>query len=195
MTSGVRVTGGRLSGRRLRAPHRGVRPSSDRLRESLFARLGDLTGCAVLDLYAGTGVLGVEAVSRGAASVVFVERAPRSLATLRGNLEALGLESSVRVVAGDAPRAVRRLGRSGERFDLILLDPPYASDEARRALEALVESGALAREGMVVLEHGRRHPVPTVPGLVVVDERRHGETAITRFANDPDGRQGGSSAP
>jgi pantetheine-phosphate adenylyltransferase len=178
----LRVTGGRLGGRKLRAPRSGVRPSADRVRESLFARLGDLEGAAVLDLFAGTGALGIEAVSRGAASLVCVERSRSTLAVLRGNLADLGLESSAQVSAGDAIAAVRRLGRAGQRFDLVLLDPPYASDAAGEALAALVEAGVLAPGAMVVLERSRSHSFQAVAGLRLVDERRYGETLITRFA-------------
>jgi 16S rRNA (guanine966-N2)-methyltransferase len=191
--TGVRVTGGRLGGRRLRAPRDGVRPTSDRVREALFSRLDDLAGAAVLDLYAGTGVLGVEAVSRGANRLVCVERAPRALATLRHNLEALGLQETARVIADDAPRAVRRLGEAGERFDLVFLDPPYAAEELSRALEALVCAGVLAEAGRVVVEHSRRHPVPTVAGLVEIDERRYGDTIITRLESQPSAQTGGAS--
>jgi 16S rRNA (guanine(966)-N(2))-methyltransferase RsmD len=168
-----------------------VRPTSDRVREALFARLGDLSGMAVLDLYAGTGALGVEAISRGADAVVYVERAPRCLAALRANLEALGIEAVSRVIADDAPRALRRLGRSGERFDLLLLDPPYAGDELRRALEAVSESGVLAEGAMVVVEHGKRHALPGVAGLVVRDARRYGDTLITRLTAAQAGEQQG----
>jgi 16S rRNA (guanine966-N2)-methyltransferase len=140
-----------------------------------------LSGKVVLDLYAGTGVLGAEAISRGADAVVYVERAPRCLAVLRANLKALGIEAVSRVIADDAVRAVRRLGRTGERFDLLLLDPPYASDEVRRALEAVTESGVLAKGAMVVVEHGKRHALPAVTGLAVLDARRYGDTVITRL--------------
>ena len=183
--TGVRVTGGKLRGRRLRSPRTGVRPTSDRVRESLFSRLDDLEGCSVLDLYAGTGVLGVEALSRGAARLVSVERAPRALATLRRNLEDLGLASAARVVADDAPRAVRRLAASGERFDLVFLDPPYAGDELARALEAVARSGVLAEHGRVVAERSRRHPLPVVVGLAVIDERHYGDTTITQLEARP----------
>lgn len=192
-TGGLRVTGGRLLGRRLRAPARGTRPTGDRVREALFARLGDLGGMRVLDLYAGSGALGIEAVSRGAHSVVFVERAPGALAVLRQNLAAVGLTAEARVVGDDVPRALRRLGRSGERFDLVLLDPPYASGEAARALTALVRAGVLTDEALVVVEHSRRHPLPDTSGLALLDERRYGDTTITRFtARAQPGNSGGS---
>ncbi len=174
-----RVTGGRLSGRRLRSPRGGLRPTSDRVREALFARLGALHGVRVLDLYAGTGALGIEALSRGARSAVFVERAGGTRAVLRENVEGLSLEAVARVVGGDAVRAVGALGRSGACFDLVLIDPPYASGEVPRALAALVKVGVLAPEATVVVEHGRRQPVPPVDGLAPTGERRYGETVLT----------------
>lgn len=177
----LRVTGGRFAGRRLRAPRSGLRPTADRIRESLFARLGDLEGADVLDLFAGTGALGIEALSRGAASLVSVERGRGAVAALRANVAALHLQSSTRVLVEDVAGAVRRLGREGERFDLVLADPPYASEEAQGALEALVEAEVLAAGGVVVLERGSRHPSPSVVGLALLDERRYGDTVITRF--------------
>jgi 16S rRNA (guanine(966)-N(2))-methyltransferase RsmD len=176
----MRVTGGSLAGRRLRAPRAGARPSADRVREALFARL-DPEGAAVLDLYAGSGALGIEALSRGAASAVFVEGARGCAAVVRENLAALELASRAEVVATDVLAALRRLARTGRRFDLALIDPPYASDEAARALEALGGSELLPEGAMVVLESSRRRPPGDVEGLVRIDERRYGDTLITRF--------------
>ncbi len=173
----MRVTGGALRGRRLRAPRSGARPTSDRVREALFSRL-DVSGAEVLDLYAGSGALGIEAISRGARRAVFVDDAAASLAALRANLASLDLGGRSRVVAADAARALRRLGRAGERFDLVLLDPPYASEEAERALRALVEAGLLRDAGLVVVEGSRRHPVPVVAGLQRIDERSYGGTRL-----------------
>jgi 16S rRNA (guanine966-N2)-methyltransferase len=93
----------------------------------------------------------------------------------------------MRVVAGDVPPAVRRLGRAGERFDLALVDPPYGSGEIRRALEALLASGVLAGGARVVVERGRRHSLPQVEGLVAVDERRYGDTVITQLSRSERG--------
>ena len=194
----LRVTGGRFAGRRLRAPRGGLRPTADRVRESLFARLGDLEGAAVLDLFAGTGALGIEALSRGAASLVSVERARGAVAVLRANVAALRLNSSTRVMVEDVVHAVRRLGRAGMRFDLVLADPPYASREAQRALEALVEAEVLAAGAVVVLERGKSHPSPYVAGLALLDERRYGDTVVTRFVaavpeNEGSGTKAGGS--
>jgi 16S rRNA (guanine966-N2)-methyltransferase len=176
----MRVTGGSLCGRRLRAPREGARPTSDRVREALFARI-DPEGAAVLDLYAGSGALGIEALSRGAERATLVERSARCARVLRENLEALGLPARCEVVVAEALRALSDLDRQGRRFDLVLLDPPYLSDEASAALAALARSELLPERAMVVVESSRRRPPAAVEGLEVIDERRYGDTLITRF--------------
>jgi 16S rRNA (guanine(966)-N(2))-methyltransferase RsmD len=176
----MRVTGGKLRGRKLRVPREGARPTADRVREALFARL-DPEGAAVLDLYAGSGALGIEALSRGAESVTFVERSARCAVVLRQNLEAVELAGRTEVVVAEARRALSRLGEQGRRFDLVLLDPPYASDEASAALAALGCSELLPEGAMVIVESSRRRPPGAVEGLEVIDERRYGDTLITRF--------------
>jgi 16S rRNA (guanine(966)-N(2))-methyltransferase RsmD len=158
-----------------------VRPSADRLRESLFARLGDLEDARVLDLYAGSGALGLEALSRGAGEVVFVERSAAVLARLRSNVERLGVLAQTRLLRSAAVPALRRLGRAGERFDLVLLDPPYGPRELSDALRALVEAGVLAPGAVVVAEASRRHPPGDVTGLTRRDERVHGDTLLVRY--------------
>ncbi len=195
----MRVTGGRLGGRLLRAPRgRAVRPTADRVRESLFARLGDLEDCVVLDLYAGSGSLGIEALSRGAAQAIFVERAAPALTALRANLEALDLEAVTQVQRGDVPVVVRRLAAAGSRFDRIFLDPPYASDEVSRALRAIATSGILAEGAELVVEAPLRHPPDPIEGLARIDQRSYGDTAIFRFTPRPSqgadgtGGEGGS---
>jgi 16S rRNA (guanine966-N2)-methyltransferase len=177
----LRVIAGRLSGRRFRVPQGEVRPTSDRVREALFGRLGNLDGVRVLDLYAGSGALGIEAISRGAAEATFVEKEARALGVLRANLAALGIDPIASVIPGDVPAVVRRLGRAKERFDLVLIDPPYASEEPTRAFEALVGAAVLSPDAMLVLERDRRHPSPKVEGLAEVDERRYGDTVVARF--------------
>lgn len=186
------MTGGIFGGRTLRAPSgRGVRPTTDRVREATFARLGALGGARVLDLYAGTGALGIEALSRGAASVVFVERARASLDALRRNLAALGLGKSVRIVARDVAAAVADLGRAGELFDLVLLDPPYETGEDERALRAVVAARILASGALLVVERSRRHALPPISGLALQDERRYGDTIVSRLAAADDGELNG----
>ncbi len=181
MSRGLRVTGGSFGGRRLKVPLRNARPTSDRVRESLFARLTDLEGARVLDVFAGSGALGIEALSRGADSAVFLEQAAHCTEVLRDNLHSLDLESRTTVVRGDALRGIARLGREGRSFDLILLDPPYQGDHAELALQVLVKAGVLAEGAMVVVERSRRHALPLVAGLELLDERRYGETLISRY--------------
>lgn len=186
------MTGGIFGGRTLRAPAgRGVRPTTDRVREATFARLGALGGARVLDLYAGTGALGIEALSRGAASVVFVERARASLDALRRNLAALGLGESVRIVARDVAAAVADLGRAGELFDLVLLDPPYETGEDERTLRAVMAARILAPGALLVVERSRRHALPPISGLALQDERRYGDTIVSRLAAADDGEAKG----
>jgi 16S rRNA (guanine966-N2)-methyltransferase len=157
----------------------GTRPTSDRAREGLFSSLQsllDLEGARVLDLYAGSGALGLEAVSRGAAHAVLVEAAAPALTALRANVTTLGLgPDRVSVVAGDALAwLAREAGPAG--FDLVLLDPPYA-DAVEPALEGVV--GALAPGGIVVAERASRGVAPQWPeGLGQVRSRRYGEAVL-----------------
>jgi 16S rRNA (guanine966-N2)-methyltransferase len=176
----VRITGGRLSGRRVTVPGGAVRPTADRVRESLFARLGDLAGKRVLDLFAGSGALGFEALSRGATSVVFVDHSPSVLATVRRNAEALGVADAVELRRGEASAVLGRLAGSAG-FDLAFLDPPYASDRLAAALHELAAAALLAEGAVVVAESDRRHPPGAIEGLAAIDERRYGDTLITWF--------------
>ena len=122
----LRIVAGTFRGRKLASPPEGVRPTSDRVREALFGRLGDLNGLAVLDLFAGTGALGFEAVSRGASELVCVDQSSRAMATLEKNAGRLGLEGEIQCIRSPAQTALRRLHAEGRQFDLIFLDPPYA---------------------------------------------------------------------
>ncbi|MBK9262262.1 MAG: 16S rRNA (guanine(966)-N(2))-methyltransferase RsmD [Polyangiaceae bacterium] len=178
----MRVIAGALRGRSLVAPKgHGTRPTSDRVREALFNVLGDVSGAVVLDLYAGTGALGIEALSRGAARAVFVENARPALAPLRRNLETLGLNASSTVVASPVLRAVRGLSSQGP-FDLVLVDPPYADlAEAAIALELAAAGGLCADDARVVLEHASRDPAPAVKAFVWQATRRYGDTSLSFY--------------
>jgi len=182
----MRIIGGADRGRRLRAP-RGLhtRPTADRMRVTLFDILGpSVAGARVLDLFAGTGAVGIEALSRGAARAVFVERDPAALRALRGNLAALGLgRQAARVVAGDVLAVLPALAASETPVDLVFVDPPYAGSAAGRTLAALAESPLLGPGGRVVVQHSVRTPPPLPPGLVPAREpRRFGDTALTFLA-------------
>jgi 16S rRNA (guanine966-N2)-methyltransferase len=183
----TRVIAGLAGGRRLKVPPAGVRPTGDRAREGLFNSLGtlvDLDGAAVLDLYAGSGALGLEALSRGAGTVVFVESGPRVLPVLKANLAAVGLPGG-RVLAGSVPTVVR--GAPPARFDVVLADPPYATpaEEVQEVLRALVDGGWLAPDAVLVVERSSREEAWEWPTpLVGLRERRYGE-ALLRYGRSP----------
>jgi 16S rRNA (guanine966-N2)-methyltransferase len=177
----TRLISGVAGGRRLKVPRTGVRPTGDRAREALFNSLKsllDLRGAAVLDLYAGSGALGLEALSRGAGRVVFVESSPGVLPVLKENLAAVGLPGG-RVVAGSVPTVLG--GAPPCRFDLVLADPPYATpaDEVLGVLERLSQHGWLAPEAVVVVERSSREdPFEWPTPLVGLRDRRYGEAQL-----------------
>ena len=183
----TRIIEGLAGGRRLKVPRSGVRPTADRAREALFNTLGsmlELRGAAVLDLYAGSGALGLEALSRGAASVVFVESSPGVLPVLKANLTAVGLPGG-RVAAG----AVRTVlsGPAPASFDLVLADPPYATadDEVIEVLRSLTGGNWLAPAAVVVVERASRdEPFEWPTPLTGLRDRRYGE-ALLRYGRSP----------
>jgi 16S rRNA (guanine966-N2)-methyltransferase len=181
----VRVVAGRFGGRTLRAPPgRDTRPTSDRVREALFSMLGPLDGARVLDLYAGSGALGIEALSRGARHVTLVERARPAQAAIVANLAALGAPpEEVALVRGAARTALQDASRRGEAYDLVLLDPPYrdAPGLGRELSQSLVR--VLAPGGRVVAESDRRAPLD-LTGLTLTHERRYGDTLIRIHLHD-----------
>ena len=168
----MRVVAGAFKGRRLAAP-RGTRtrPTADRVREALFSMLGDVEGARVLDLYAGSGALGIEALSRGAGSAVFVERDPHALAAIERNLAAIGAEATV--VRQDV---LRFLARADGAFDLVFCDPPY--DSAARVAGLLADRlpALCAEDARIVTESDKRNPLVLPFPLLV--ERAYGDTRI-----------------
>jgi 16S rRNA (guanine966-N2)-methyltransferase len=170
------VIAGRWGGRRLQAPPgAATRPTSDRVREALFSVLAArVSGARVLDLFAGSGALGIEALSRGAAEATFVDTAPAALRAIRANLDAIGATADVR--RADARRFLGSASAAAREYDLVLLDPPYRlagrlGDELTAALPAVLAPGAA-----VVAESDRRAPLEL--GLPILDERRYGDTLI-----------------
>ena len=176
----MRVVGGRLGGRRLRAvPGRDTRPTSDRVRESLFGILGErVEGARVLDLFAGTGALAIEALSRGATGAVLVEQAAPAVDVIRANLDALDLTGAAKVRRTRAETYLRTQ-RDGP-FDLVLLDPPYAVPVGLVAgLLGRLARTALAPGAVVVVEAAARAEAPPwPPGLVPDPPRRYGDTTL-----------------
>jgi 16S rRNA (guanine966-N2)-methyltransferase len=174
----MRIVAGRWGGRRLLAPPgEATRPTGDRVREALFALLGPLDGRAVLDLFAGSGALGIEALSRGAAHATFVDSAPAAIAAVRANLAALQADPGEATAQRQDARAFLRGARAaGRQYDLVFLDPPYRRAAALGRELAPLLPAVLAPAARVVSESDRRTPL-ALP-LPLTDERRYGDTLI-----------------
>jgi 16S rRNA (guanine966-N2)-methyltransferase len=167
----LRITGGELRGRRLRVPKGDVRPTTERVREAVFSILGDLAGARVLDLFCGSGALGFEALSRGAAEATLVDTDPR---TARDNLRQLGLADRASTVRADAVRFLRRADQAS--YDLVLCDPPYRlADRLAADLDPLIR-GALAESGRAMIESSPDNPLQIE--LPLLTERTYGDTLI-----------------
>ncbi|MBV8849310.1 MAG: 16S rRNA (guanine(966)-N(2))-methyltransferase RsmD [Methylobacteriaceae bacterium] len=178
----MRITGGRFGGRILKAPaSRAIRPSADRLRESLFNTLvhrpeNPLEGAAIIDLFAGTGALGLEALSRGAAAALFVDNGVEARALLRANIDALGVGGVTRILRRDATR----LGDAPEpgRFRLAFLDPPYGQGLAPAALRSLREGGWLSPGALALVEESADVALEPPAGFTFEERRVYGDTQI-----------------
>jgi 16S rRNA (guanine966-N2)-methyltransferase len=181
----MRIVGGRLKGRTLHTPaSRAIRPTSERLRESIFDILvhrheGAVAGARVVDLFAGSGALGVEALSRGAEFALFVDDGSEARALLRANVEALALGGVTRIWRADATK----LGKApaGPPFTLAFLDPPYDRGLAGPALEGLLAGGWLAANALVVVEEAAKAEIAAPAALSLADERTYGDTRVAFF--------------
>src|SRR6202162_374793 len=173
---GLRVSGGEARGRRLKAP-KGIRPTQGMVKQAIFNLVGPgIEGAEVLDLFAGSGALGIEPLSRGAVGVTFVDHQPRGLAILRQNLDVLGLKERARIVRGDVVRWLEASPDVVKRAGLVFLDPPYDDVVLDRALKVLDRN---AEAVTVVAEHSRRHQLPSLARLKLDRERRYGDTIVT----------------
>lgn len=205
----MRVIAGKARGTRLQAPPgTAARPTSDRVKESLFNILGPrVAGARVLDLYAGSGALGIEALSRGAESAVFVDNRRTCLDTVRKNLVRTHMLQQAELILGDALAVLRRLAAEGRTFDIIFADPPYGAAALGPVAAAVAESGLLAPGGLLVMEHSRREEIAS-PGENLRRDRvrTYGDTAITILSapgrplspgagGAPDGGGGGGGEP
>jgi 16S rRNA (guanine(966)-N(2))-methyltransferase RsmD len=189
----IRVVGGALRGRRIAVPERGVRPTSERTREAIFALLGPgrVEGARVLDLYAGTGALGIEALSRGATFADFVEKDAATARRLTGTLETLGLSERARVHRADLGAGVLPAAAAGP-WAIVFLDPPYADDAGAIWLAAIARAAWIAPGGFVVYERGRATEAGPPEGLPLWKERTYGDTTVAIFRTGRIGRIGQS---
>ena len=182
----MRIVAGEFRGRRLKDPKgRDIRPTADRIREALFSILGaGVQGARVLDLYAGTGALGLEALSRRAASAVFVDSSTSAVRLIRENVDACGASSRARIIGGEAVKIVRRLAVEGETFDLVFMDPPYRKGIDPGLLTVLAE--ITEENARAVVEHAHEGPTPlAVAPWREVLQRRYGGTIISIFEQVP----------
>ena len=180
----MRVIAGLHRGRRLLGPRgQAIRPTSDRVKEALFSILGErIVGARVLDLYAGTGSIGIEALSRGATHVTFVEADRVALRLVQSNLRQCGLEQSANVCACQVNQFFRRGTQWAGPYDVVFCDPPYQLTPELIALATEWRAGWLAEDAIVILEHGRKADIPSVLGpLSQVKRYDYGDTALTRF--------------
>jgi 16S rRNA (guanine(966)-N(2))-methyltransferase RsmD len=177
----VRVISGVAKGCRLQVPRgRAVRPTPDRAKEGLFNIIGDrVTDCRFLDLYAGSGAIGIEALSRGATAAVFVERRPPVAQIIARNLGKTHFTECAKVIVADVGNALNKLKKGGEFFDIIFADPPYKLKNGFEILQGVVSKDVLNKNGLVIWEHASKASVPAKIGnMVCIKEVRYGDTAF-----------------
>ncbi|MFP4193006.1 MAG: 16S rRNA (guanine(966)-N(2))-methyltransferase RsmD [Candidatus Hydrogenedentota bacterium] len=186
---GLRVIAGSARNRVLAAPEgRETRPTGERVREAFFSMVQTrLPGSLFADLYAGSGAMGIEALSRGAAGAVFVDNAPKALRVLRENLKTAGLASLADVRHLDAPAGLGRLHRPENGYDIVFADPPYGFGDYAELLEALGRTRLVAPEGLVAIEHTIRTEMPEKAGDFVLEQtRRYGDSAMSIYLVETD---------
>jgi 16S rRNA (guanine(966)-N(2))-methyltransferase RsmD len=176
----MRVIAGTCKGRRLVAPKGShTRPALDRIKESVFSILFDVGDQTVLDLFAGSGSVGIEALSRGASAATFVENNTAALRALATNLAACNFEEQSTIIKQDVARALNKLSKQGASFDLIFVDPPYLKDLVNPTLATLGSSELAHTETRIVVEHHPKEPIDEIEGLVLTDTRIYGQTHIS----------------
>ncbi|MCP4694458.1 MAG: 16S rRNA (guanine(966)-N(2))-methyltransferase RsmD [Desulfobacterales bacterium] len=187
----MRIIAGEFRGRKLR-PLRGdrIRPTADRCREAIFNILSTrVQDALVLDLFAGTGALGLEALSRGARSALFLDNHRDSASVVKSNIQTCGVDGRARILRWDVLRNLNCLKSTEPGFDLVFMDPPYGKEMVRPVLTLLLDSGALARDAVIVAEHALSDPTPEAlsgpsgrnPRIELEDQRRYGKTLVSFF--------------
>jgi 16S rRNA (guanine966-N2)-methyltransferase len=178
----MRIIGGECRGRAIRLPAGcRIRPTTDRVKGALFNILGSVENKSLLDLYAGCGNIGLEALSRGARRAAFVERNPRLTETIRDNLRLLGFEGRAEVIAADAVEEIGRLSKRGIRFDFLFADPPYEEGFLTTIVTHLEKAELLTENGIIILQHSLREPLErsVTESLSLSDQRRYGDTLLS----------------
>ncbi|KWX82318.1 DNA methyltransferase [Paenibacillus riograndensis] len=193
----MRVVSGSAKGRPLKSvPGTGTRPTTDKVKEAMFSMIGPyFDGGAALDLFAGTGGLGIEALSRGMDQAVFVDMEQKSIDTVRANLKAAKVEAQAEVYRNDAGRALSALEKRGRSFDLVFLDPPYRLKHGNELMLAMVQKGLLREDAVIVLEHESSYEYPEViPGFRRTRQAVYGETAVSIYKYEASSQEGTGNA-
>ena len=183
----MRVISGTAKGRRLASFHGDrIRPTADRIKEALFnilnSSFGSLEDRQVLDLFSGTGNLGIEALSRGAAKAVFIDENPKSVAILKKNIDICGFAGRSEIIISTVEAGIRILSRKGYRFNLVFLDPPYGKGLVTKTLNDLANDTILEEEAIVIAEHSSREVPPDEYGyLTLSDRRKYGDTGVSLY--------------
>ncbi|WP_189022806.1 16S rRNA (guanine(966)-N(2))-methyltransferase RsmD [Paenibacillus albidus] len=188
----MRVVSGSAKGRPLKSvPGSGTRPTTDKVKEAIFSMIGPyFEGGAVLDLFAGTGGLGIEALSRGMERAVFVDMEPKSIETVRANLKLARLEAGAEVYRNDAGRALAAMEKRGRSFDLVFLDPPYRLKHGDELMQSMVDKGLLNKEAVIVLEHESGYKYPEeIPGFTCLRQAVYGDTTVSIYRYEAAGSE------
>jgi 16S rRNA (guanine(966)-N(2))-methyltransferase RsmD len=177
----MRVISGSARGLKLKAPEGlGTRPTTDRIKESLFNIIAqDIYGCCFLDLFSGSGAMAVEALSRGAERAVLIDKDSQSIRSIRANVEAARVSDRAEIMSCDVMTGIAALGKRGERFDIIFMDPPYNKGLVQESLAQIVKAGILAEDGFIIAEQSQDDPQPEIDGLNVYRVKDYKITKMT----------------
>ena len=179
----MRIITGKYKNRAIRMPE-GIRPTQNKVRKAVFDILGDIEGLSILELFAGSGAIGLEALSQGAKEVVFVENSPGCLSVLKANLDWVE-PGSYYLLAMDVERAVTQLVKRERKFDIIFLDPPYYQDLSKKTLQTLIACDILAPNGLIVAQHFQEDNLPLHTGdLVLLKQASYGDTILSFYKKD-----------
>ncbi|MCX7661699.1 MAG: 16S rRNA (guanine(966)-N(2))-methyltransferase RsmD [Candidatus Omnitrophica bacterium] len=180
----MRIGEGLYKGRKVSIP-KGIRPAQDFVKKALFDILREIKDQTFLDLFAGSGLIGIEAISRQAKEVIFVENNPACLKKIRQNLKSLGLTGGFRIIGRDANLAIKKFFKNGERFNFIFLDPPYEKNLAKKTLKTLGMYDIVNSSGLIIIKHSKREILPQKEGsLVLFKQKRYSETFLSFYRKD-----------
>jgi len=183
----MRIITGKYKGRTIKAP-KGIRPSEDRVRKAFFDIMGDISGLSFLELFAGSGAMGLEALSLGAQEVMFVEKERNCIKTIEDNIKTLGFQSPVpsaqyiKIIAKDALKTIPILAQRGQKFDIIFFDPPYYQEIAEKILQLLADYDILLSSGYIGIQHFKKDTLPDKKGkLVLFKRKKYGDTLLSFY--------------